>query len=102
MWLDQRVRASGARLAVTFVPCRESVYPSLAPWAEEVRWKSAAMVERLQDLTCRENIPFVDLTAPVRARVHQLNQVLYYNAKVDTHPNPDGYRVVLQHAGWPA
>jgi len=78
------------------VPCRESIYPSLAPWAEEVRWKSVAMVERLQDLTFKENIPFVDLTSSVRTRAHQLNQPLYYNGKLDTHPNPKGYRVIAE------
>ena len=54
MWLKQRVRDSGARLAVIFVPCRESIYPSQAPWVKEVRWKSLAMVEQLQQLTSRK------------------------------------------------
>src|SRR5262249_35094338 len=57
VWLEQRVKASGARLVVVFVPCRETVYASDAPWAEEVRWKSAAMVEHLEDMTSKRNIP---------------------------------------------
>jgi len=96
VWLDQRVKASGARLVVAFLPCRETIYPSLAPWAEEVRWKSARMVERLQELTSKENIPFTNLTLPVRERAHQLNQPLYYNGRLDTHPNPEGYRVIAE------
>jgi lysophospholipase L1-like esterase len=96
MWLKQAVRASGARLVVTFVPCRESVYSSQAPWAEEVRWKTTAMVERLQDLTSRKNIPFVDLTSSVRVRAHQLDRPLYYSGRLDTHPNPNGYRVIAE------
>jgi lysophospholipase L1-like esterase len=96
MWLEQRVSGEGARLAVTFVPCRESVYPSQVPWAAAVAWKSPAMVERLQELSSRENIPFADLTPPVRERARRINEPLYYNGRLDTHPTPTGYRVIAE------
>jgi len=96
MWLEQHVRTSGARMAVTFVPCRESIYPSQAPWAEEVRWKSPAIVERLEQTTSKSNVPFVDLTPLVRQRARQTGKPLYYNGKLDTHPNPEGYRVIAE------
>jgi lysophospholipase L1-like esterase len=96
VWLEQRVKASGARLAVVFVPCRETVYPSDAPWAEEVRWKSVAMVERLQDMTSKQNIPFVDLTSSIRERSSRVREPLYYNGRLDTHPDPLGYRIIAE------
>jgi lysophospholipase L1-like esterase len=96
VWLEQRVKASGARLAVVFVPCRETVYPSDAPWAEEVRWKSAAIVERLQDTTSKRNIPFVDLTFLIRERSSRVREPLYYNGRLDTHPDPLGYRIIAE------
>jgi lysophospholipase L1-like esterase len=95
-WLEQQVRASGARLAVVFVPCRESVYASNASWAEEVRWKSAAIVDRLQDIASKQCIPFVDLTPSFRERSGQASEPLYYNGRLDTHPNPLGYRVIAE------
>jgi lysophospholipase L1-like esterase len=32
----------------------------------------------------------------VRERAHQVNQPLYYHATLDTHPDPDGYRVIAE------
>jgi lysophospholipase L1-like esterase len=96
MWLEQRVRSSGARMVIAFLPCRESIYPSKAPWAEEVQWKSPAIVERLEETSSKSNAPFVDLTPLVRQRARQTDKPLYYDGKLDTHPNPEGYRAIAE------
>lgn len=94
-WLRDRVEESGARLAVVFVPARESVYPSdLA--SDEARQKSAAIIRVLAEVCARKEIPFADLTAEIRQRVELLRQPLFYDPSADLHPTPLGYRAMAE------
>src|SRR6185436_5881924 len=61
-WLRERTIEDGAQLAVVLVPFRESVYPAGGWWADELRWKTAAVADAA-GRTCREmDVPFRDLT----------------------------------------
>ena len=44
-WLRERTREDGADLAVVLIPFRESVYPAGGWWADELRWKTAAVAD---------------------------------------------------------
>jgi lysophospholipase L1-like esterase len=92
-WLAQRVRESGAELAVVFVPSRESVYPSAAPSVPDIRWRSDAIVHALTRMCAAEGIAFADLTGEVRKRAGDVREALYY-AGLDTHPTPLGYGMI--------
>ena len=95
LWLQQKVQESGARLVVVFIPQREAVYPSTAPWAEDVRWKTGAIAELLRQVCSENQIPFLDLTPRLRDLSGKLSQPLYYEDR-DTHPAPTGYRAIAE------
>jgi lysophospholipase L1-like esterase len=95
-WLKEQVQTSGARLAVVFVPCRETIYASQASWANEVQEESPAIVACLREVTSKQGIPFADLTPVIRERARQLDEPLYYNGQLDTHPTPKGYRIMAE------
>jgi len=95
-WLKAQVQISGARLAVVFVRCRETIYASQASWANEVQEESPAIVACLREVASKEGIPFADLTPVIRERARQLDEPLYYNGQLDTHPTPKGYRVIAE------
>lgn len=87
-WLRDHVLWDNSKLLVVFVPSRESIYSSTAPWAEDIRWKSKAIIETLAEGCAKDQIPFVDLTPQLKARS---SEILYYDG-LDTHPTPAGYR----------
>jgi lysophospholipase L1-like esterase len=95
LWLQQKVRDSGARLVVVFVPEREAVYASVAPWAEDVRWKTDVIAQSLREVCSENEIPFKDLTPRMRELSHRSSLPLYYEER-DTHPAPAGYRVIAE------
>lgn len=95
LWLQQKVEESGARLAVVFVPQREAVYPSTAPWAEGVQWKTRAIEELLQQVCSENQIPFLNLTPRMQELSQKSTQPLYYEDR-DTHPAPTGYRTIAE------
>ena len=94
-WLRDRVGEDGAALAVVLVPFRESVYPAGGWWADELRWKTAAVAEAA-DRTCREmGVPFRDLTPALVSRSRTSDAPLYHEG-VETHPTPAGYRAIAE------
>jgi lysophospholipase L1-like esterase len=92
-WLQQAVQASGARLVVVFVPQREAVYSSAAPWTEDVRWKTSAISKELQQVCLENRIPFLNLTHRLREVAERTSRPLYYEGR-DTHPTPAGYQLI--------
>jgi len=95
LWLEQKVQELGAQLVVIFIPQREAVYPSAAPWAEDVRWKTGAIAELLRRVCSENQIPFKDLTPRLRDLSRKAVQPLYYEDR-DTHPAPIGYRAIAE------
>jgi lysophospholipase L1-like esterase len=94
-WLGERVARSGGRLAVVFLPFRESVYPTPGWWADELRWKSSAVAETLH-ASCRDQgLPFVDVTRDLVARAREGGRDLYHEGE-ETHPTPEGYRAIAE------
>jgi lysophospholipase L1-like esterase len=94
-WLRDRVGEDGADLAVVLVPFRESVYPASGWWADELRWKTAAVAEAA-DRTCREmGVPFRDLTPALVDRSRSSAAPLYHEG-AETHPTPAGYRAIAE------
>lgn len=91
-WLNRRVRSSGAKLLVVFVPFRESVYGQV-PKTNPVVSESLAMIETLTRVCAQDNIPFRDLTPQMRAAAANGPQPLFYT-KYDAHPTPAGYQVI--------
>jgi lysophospholipase L1-like esterase len=95
LWLKKKVQQSGAQFVVVFIPQREAVYPSAAPWAKDVRWKTGAIAELLQRVCSENQIPFKDLTPHLRELSRKAQQPLYYEDR-DTHPAPTGYRAIAE------
>jgi lysophospholipase L1-like esterase len=94
-WLRDRTREDGAALAVVLVPFRESVYPDRGWWADELRWKTAAVAEAAA-ATCREmDTPFRDLTPALIDRARATAAPLYHEG-IETHPTPAGYRAIAE------
>lgn len=94
-WLGDRVARSGGRLAVVFLPFRESIYPTPGWWADELRWKSSAVVERLNAACRDQGLPFVDVTRDLVARAGEGSRDLYHDGE-ETHPTPEGYRAIAE------
>jgi lysophospholipase L1-like esterase len=92
-WLYERIREGGAHLVVAFIPARETIYSSEQPWAEDVRWKSAALLPLVRESCASRGIPFIDLTQFMRDQAQP--RPLYYDG-LDTHPNPRGYRAIAE------
>ena len=94
-WLRERTREDGAGLAVVLLPFRVSVYPDGGWWADELRWKTAAIAEAA-DRTCREMaVPFRDLTPALVERARATPTPLYHDG-IETHPTPAGYRAIAE------
>ncbi len=94
-WLRERTREDGAGLAVVLLPFRVSVYPDGGWWADELRWKTAAIAEAA-DRTCREMaVPFRDLTPALVERSRSAAVPLYHEG-VETHPTPAGYSAIAE------
>jgi lysophospholipase L1-like esterase len=91
-WLNSRVHQDDSHLVVVFVPNRESIYASTAGWANDIRWKSKAMIDALSSCCKKDQIPFLDLSPQLRERS---SQRLYYEGP-DTHPTPEGYRAIAE------
>lgn len=99
-WLGERVAGAGARLAVVFLPFRESVYPTQGWWAEELRWKSRAVSDALREVCAERGQPFRDATADLVALASAGGPALYHEGS-DTHPTPEGYRAIAESvAAW--
>jgi SGNH hydrolase-like domain, acetyltransferase AlgX len=96
VWLKQRVEASGARLAVVVLPCRENVYASQSSQAEEIQRDYAAVVTALRDLAAKEGIPFAEVAPALRQTATQSQPLLYYDGRFETHPTPAGYRAIAK------
>jgi len=94
-WLRERTREDGADLAVVLIPFREGVYPAGGWWADELRWKTAAVAEAA-DRTCREMaVRFLDVTPALVDRSRSASSPLYHEG-VETHPTPAGYRAIAE------
>jgi hypothetical protein len=86
----------GSALAVVFVPFRQSVYPDQGWWADELRWKSRAIVEAA---AAEAGPRFLDVT-PALARRGREGPPLYHQGH-ETHPTPEGYRAIAEEiAAW--
>jgi lysophospholipase L1-like esterase len=98
--LQEGLRADGAALAVVFVPFRQEVYPGPADWwAEELRWKSRAIVEAAAGTAAAIGAPFLDL-APALTRRAAAGPPLYHSG-AETHPTPAGYAAIAEEvAEW--
>lgn len=96
VWLKERVEKAGARLAVTVLPCRENVYPSPSPRADDTRREYTAIVNVLRDVTTKEGIPFTDVASALRKTARRPQQSLYYDGPLETHPTPAGYRAIAE------
>jgi hypothetical protein len=92
-----RVADGGAaQVAVVFVPFRQSVYPDQGWWADELRWKSRAIVEAA---AAEAGPRFLDVT-PALARRAREGPPLYHQGH-ETHPTPEGYRAIAEEiAAW--
>ena len=94
-WLRERTREDGSDLAVVLLPFRESVYPAGGWWADELRWKTAAIADAAER-TCREvGVPFRDLTPALVDRSRSAASPLYHES-AETHPTPAGYRAIAE------
>jgi len=96
MWLKKQVEESGARLAVVVLPCRENVYLSQSPQADEIQRGYAAVVTVLRDVAAKEDIPFAEVVPALRKTAIQSQQLLYYDGRFETHPTPAGYRAIAK------
>ena len=94
-WLNNLAHQEDCRLVVVFVPSRESIYASSAPWANDIRWKSSAIVKTLSSFCTKDQIPFLDLSDQLKMRS---TDKLYYDG-LDTHPTPNGYRAIAEIIG---
>jgi lysophospholipase L1-like esterase len=94
-WLRDRAGEDGADLAVVLVPFRESVYPASGWWADELRWKTAAVGDAAARACGEMDVPFRDLTPLMAARARAAAAPLYYEG-AETHPTPAGYRAIAE------
>lgn len=94
-WLRERTREDGADLAVVLLPFRERVYPASGFWADELRWKTAAIGETAGGACGEMSVPFRDLTPALVARARTAASPLYHEG-VETHPTPAGYRAIAE------
>lgn len=90
-WLHGQASADGARLAVVFVPFRQGIYGDAGWWADELRWKSRAIVDEAGRVAAALGVPFDDLTPALAARPGRL-----YHDGAETHPTPEGYRAIAE------
>jgi len=95
-WLNRRVQQSGARLAVVFVPFRETIYPDSRVPKPEID-KAGEMIATLAQVCAREKIPFHDTTSEMKAEAAAGKVPLYYMSDYDAHPTPAGYRAIAQN-----
>jgi len=94
-WLRGRTREDGADLVVVLVPFRESVYGDPGWWADELRWKTAAVAEAASAECAALPVPFRDLTPALATRARASPGPLYH-AGAETHPTPAGYRAIAE------
>ena len=92
-WLNQRVKQSGARLTIFFLPSRESIYSGASNAMKTVRDRSMAIRGALDRVSAREAIPFRDLTLDLRSAASRAGPELFFSG-LDTHPTPQGYAVI--------
>jgi lysophospholipase L1-like esterase len=89
---------SASAVAVVFVPFRQGVYADTGLWADELRWKSAAISETAADELRRRGVPFLDVTPALERRGR--TATLYHQGG-ETHPTPAGYRAIAEEvASW--
>jgi lysophospholipase L1-like esterase len=95
-WLNKRVQQSGAKLVVTFVPFRDTIYSD--PHAPKpVLDKPAEMIAVLTKVCAAQRIPFLDMTPEFHAEAASDKLPLYYMTKYDSHPTPEGYRLMAEN-----
>jgi len=94
-WLNARVRQDGARLAVVFVPGRESVYPRYGPGPSDRKRKADWIVQTLRRVCTEEALPFLDVTPVLRDRARKTQEPLYYAGR-DDHATVMGNRVIAE------
>jgi lysophospholipase L1-like esterase len=100
-WLGERVAESGGRIAVVFLPFRESVYSDQGWWADELRWKSRAISDALRQSCAELGLSFRDVTSDLQALSQAAAAVPLYHDGADTHPTPAGYRTIAESvAAW--
>lgn len=97
LWLEERVRASGAQLAVLYVPFPECVYPDGSSDSAKSARKYETIANTLRELCSEHQIPFSDLTPALREEARKNQRRLYYSDP-DFHPTPEGYRVIAETA----
>jgi len=91
--LQRLTTEDGARLALVFVPFRQGVYEDATDfWAQELRWKSQAIVEETRRAAQALNLPFLDVTPALAARA-RTGPALYHQG-AETHPTPAGYQAI--------
>jgi GDSL-like lipase/acylhydrolase family protein len=96
-WLNRQVRGSGAKLVLAWFPPRETIYPDSGSDAEQVRWKSAVLLEALADFSAREEVPLLDPTRTFQAKASTPGELFYNGA--DRHARPAGYQLFAQEVG---
>ncbi len=95
-WLNHRVQQSNARLVVTFVPFRETIYgdPRANKSAND---KAAEMIATLARACASAGIPFLNMTPEMRTVAAADKLPLYYMTNLDAHPTPEGYRAIAKN-----
>lgn len=94
-WLRDRVQKAGGRLAIVFVPGRETVYPSEMPTNDERRRRSETIVATLGPFCARGGVPFCDTTALLRTQAAGREDMLYFRG-IDDHMTASGNRVLAE------
>lgn len=91
-WLKHRVEASGATLAVVYVPPRRAVVGAGRNFGDGTAARQLG--RRLVREAAQDTIPFLDLTPQIEVRLRAQPGSLYYQR--DDHMRPDGYRFVAE------
>jgi lysophospholipase L1-like esterase len=95
-WLNKRVQQDGAKLVVTFVPFRDTIYGD--PHAPKPALdKPGEMITVLTKVCAAEGIPFLDMTPEFHTEAAADKLPLYYMTKYDSHPTPEGYRFMAEN-----
>jgi lysophospholipase L1-like esterase len=91
-WLKHRVEASGATLAVVFIPPRRALVGAGRSFGDGTAARQLG--RRLVREAAQDTIPFLDLTPLLEVRLRAQPGSLYYQR--DDHMRPDGYRLIAE------
>ena len=92
-WLNRRVQQSNARLVVTFVPFRDTIYPDPSAPKPPID-KATEMIATLTRVCAANGIPFLDMTPEFVRRAATDKRPLFYMTRYDSHPTPAGYQAI--------